>query len=85
MQAAANYEEDVRVFKKFHGSVIGKGGATLRKIREDTDTKIELPQENSDSDVIRIIGRKENVQKARARILAIEKDMVSIGRVLAKD
>ena len=65
-------------FKKFHGSVIGKGGATLRKIREETDTKIELPQENSDSDVIRIIGRKENVQKARAKILAIEKDMVNI-------
>lgn len=72
----------MRVFKKFHGSVIGKGGATLRKIREDTDTKIELPLESSDSDVIRITGRKDNVQKARARILAIEKDMVR-GNTLA--
>lgn len=65
------------MFKKFHGSVIGKGGATLHKIREETDTKIELPQESSDSDVIKITGRKENVQKAKAKILAIEKDMVS--------
>lgn len=76
--AAANYQEEVHVFKKFHGSVIGKGGATLHKIREETDTKIELPQESSESDVIRITGRKENVQKAKARILAIEKDMESI-------
>ena len=79
LQAAANYQEEVRVFKKFHGSVIGKGGATLRKIREDTDTKIELPLESSESDVIRITGRKENVEKAKARILAIEKDMVREG------
>ncbi len=57
--------------------MIGKGGATLRKIREETDTRIELPQENNSSDSIRIIGRKENVQKAREKILAIEKDMVS--------
>ena len=75
-QTAANYHEEVRVFKKFHANVIGKGGATLRKLREETDTKIELPGEKSDSDVIVITGKKENVQKARARIQAIEKEMV---------
>ena len=64
------------MFKKFHANVIGKGGATLRKLREETDTKIELPGEKNDSDVIVITGRKENVQKARARIQAIEKEMV---------
>ena len=56
--------------------MIGKGGATLRKIREETDTKIELPLESSESDVIRITGRKDNVQRAKARIQSIEKDMV---------
>ena len=75
-QTAANYREEVRVFKKFHANVIGKGGATLRKLREETDTKIELPGEKNDSDVIVITGKKENVQKARARIQAIEKEMV---------
>ncbi len=63
--------------------MIGKGGATLRKIREDTDTKVDLPGESSESDIIVITGRKENVQKARARILDIEKEMVS-GRDLIK-
>ena len=78
IQVASNYREEVRVFKKFHGSVIGKGGATLRKIREETDTKIDLPGESNESDVIVITGKKENVQKARARILDIEKEMVCV-------
>ena len=81
-QTAANYREEVRVFKKFHANVIGKGGATLRKLREETDTKIELPGEKNDSDVIVITGKKENVQKARARIQAIEKEMVSYNLTL---
>ena len=78
LQTAANYREEVRIFKKFHANVIGKGGATLRKLREETDTKIELPGEKNDSDVIVITGKKENVQKARARIQAIEKEMVQL-------
>ena len=31
-QTASNYQEEVRVFKKFHGNIIGKGGNTLRKV-----------------------------------------------------
>ena len=31
-QAAANYQEQVRVFKQFHGTIIGKGGNTLRRV-----------------------------------------------------
>ena len=46
------------------------------QIREDTDTKIDLPTESSSSDVIVITGRKEDVQKAKARILEIEREMV---------
>lgn len=76
--AANNYRQQVKVFKKFHGTIIGKGGATLRKIREETDTKIELPPDSSASDIIVITGRKENVEKACSRIKAIEKEMASV-------
>ena len=47
------------------------------QIREETDTRVDLPTESSSSDVIVITGRKENVQKAKARIQEIEKEMVS--------
>jgi predicted PilT family ATPase len=75
---AANYQEEVRVFKQFHGNIIGKGGNTLRKIREDTETRIDLPTESSSSDVIVITGRKENVQKAKDRIREIEREMALV-------
>ena len=52
------------------------------QIREDTDTRIDLPTETSSSDVIVITGRKENVQKAKARILEIEKEMVKLIAIL---
>ena len=47
------------------------------QIREETDTKIDLPNENSESDVIVITGKKENVLKARDKIEAIQKELVS--------
>ena len=58
--------------------MIGKGGANIRKIREETSTRIDLPPEGSDSDMIVITGRKEDVEKARDRILKIQSELVSI-------
>lgn len=46
------------------------------QIREETDTKIDLPNENSESDVITITGKKSNVEKAQAKLEAIQKEMV---------
>ena len=46
------------------------------QIREDTDTKIELPAEGSDSDVIVITGHKAQVEVARDRIVAIQNEQV---------
>ena len=66
----------VKIFKEAHPKIIGKGGAQIKKIREETDTKIDLPRENSDSDVITITGKKENVEKAKNMIEAIQKELV---------
>jgi polyribonucleotide nucleotidyltransferase len=54
----------VPIFKQFHKFVIGKGGATIRKIRQETDTRIELPESGSESDMIAVTGKKENVEMA---------------------
>ncbi|XP_060078333.1 vigilin-like [Ylistrum balloti] len=75
---ASNYQAHVHIFKDFHKNVIGKGGATIRKIREDTNTKIDLPSEDSESDVILITGKKADVEAARAQIEAIQKDLANI-------
>ena len=67
----------VPIYKEFHKNVIGKGGANIRKIREETSTRIDLPPEGSDSDMIVITGRKEDVEKARDRILKIQSELVN--------
>ena len=77
-QIVDNYQAEVHIFKQFHKNVIGKGGGTIRKIRNETDTKIDLPNEMSDSDVITITGKKENVDKAKAMVEAIQRDLVSL-------
>ncbi|VDM70698.1 unnamed protein product [Strongylus vulgaris] len=42
--AENNYQETVPIFKEFHKHIIGKGGATIKKIREETQTRIDLPE-----------------------------------------
>lgn len=75
---ASNYQAQVHIFKDFHKNIIGKGGSNIRKIREETDTRIDLPSENSDSDVIVITGKKPNVEQAKAMIESTQKELANI-------
>ncbi|XP_056270396.1 high density lipoprotein binding protein a isoform X1 [Pseudoliparis swirei] len=68
----------VPIFKQFHRNIIGKGGSNIKKIREETSTKIDLPAENSNSEMIVITGKKANCEVARTRILAIQKELANI-------
>ena len=74
----SNYQSKVPIFKQFHKFIIGKGGATIRKIRQETDTRVDLPESGSESDVITITGKKENVEKAVTKIQAIQSEMANV-------
>ena len=56
--------------------MVGCGCSGNPQIREETNTKIDLPTENSDSKMIVITGKKANGEAARDRILAIQRDLV---------
>ena len=73
-----NYQAKVPIFKQFHKYIIGKGGATIKGIRKETDTKIDLPESGNDSDVITITGKKENVEKAQKKIVQIQSEMANV-------
>ncbi|XP_075236995.1 satellite-binding protein 1 Dp1 [Lycorma delicatula] len=78
-QLAENrYVLEVPIYKQYHKLVIGKGGVNIRKIKEETHTKIDLPAEGEKSDVITITGKKENVEEARDRILKIQNEQANI-------
>ncbi len=74
----SNYQVRVPIFKQFHKFIIGKGGINIRKIRQETETKIDLPESGSDSDVIAVTGRKENVEKAVKAIQKIQSEMADV-------
>lgn len=61
----SNYKEEMPIVKEFHRIIIGKGGALIKKIRDDTHTRIDIPSNESESKVIVITGKQENVLKAR--------------------
>lgn len=73
-----NYQDSIQIFKQFHRMLIGKQGIFIRKIREETSTRIEVPAEDSDSDSITIIGKQMNVNKARALIEEKVKELVKV-------
>uniref|UniRef100_A0A3P9M253 Vigilin n=1 Tax=Oryzias latipes TaxID=8090 RepID=A0A3P9M253_ORYLA len=49
-----------------------------RAIREETNTKIDLPTENSNSEMIVITGKKVNCEAARDRILTIQRELANL-------
>merc|ERR1719412_583800 len=73
-----NYQAKVPIFKQFHKFIIGKGGQTIKGIRQDTSTRIDLPESGNESDVITITGKKENVEKAQKKIAQIQFEMANV-------
>jgi len=74
----SNYQVKVPIFKQFHKYIIGKGGATIKKIRTDTNTKVDLPESGSDSDMITITGKKADVEKAQKQIQQIQSEQADV-------
>ena len=74
----SSYQVKVPIFKQFHKFIMGKGGANIKRIRDETDTRIDLPDSGSDSDMIAITGKKPNVTKAVSEIQKIQNEMANI-------
>lgn len=78
------YRIDVPILKEFHRNIIGKKGENIQRIRKEFNCQIELPKENTDSEIITIIGRKDDAEKARKEIRKIEKDLGEIEEMQVK-
>ncbi|KAF7274690.1 hypothetical protein GWI33_012635, partial [Rhynchophorus ferrugineus] len=74
----SSYQIHVPIYKQFHKFIIGKGGANIRKIREETGTRIDLPAEGDTNDSIVITGKRENIEIARKKIKQIEDELENI-------
>lgn len=72
----SSFTAEVRANPKHHRFLIGKKGASIKKIRDSTGARIIFPSnDDKDKEVITIIGKKENVETARLQLEAIIKEV----------
>ena len=76
-----NYRLEMPINKQMLRYIIGKEGANIKKIRFETETRIDLPAEDSSSNTILIQGEKSKCEKAKQLIQKIEKDELSLVQV----
>merc|ERR1712179_551445 len=75
---------EISVDAKYHKHIIGKGGSTVNKIKQDSDVMINIPDTEHGSTTIRIEGNKEGVERAKTELTVMvtkmenekEKDLI---------
>ncbi|XP_025407283.1 vigilin-like, partial [Sipha flava] len=77
-----NYVMEIPIFKQFHKLSARKRAIFIKKIREETDTRIFLPREGDNKDVIKVMGNKRKVLIAYDMIKEIQKE---IGDIITKE
>lgn len=66
---------DIEVDSKWHRHIIGKAGANIGRIKNETGTSINIPSDTTKSSVIRIEGSPEGVAAAKEEILEMARKM----------
>lgn len=66
----------VAIPKEHHRFVIGKNGEKLQELELKTATKIQIPRPEDPSNLIKISGTKEGLEKAKHEILLISAEQV---------
>jgi len=72
----------VSVPKSIHGRLLGQKGLRLASIQDETQTKIAIPRKEEDSDVIKIVGLKNNAEQAIRSIQKYAKEFA--GKAMEK-
>lgn len=78
LQELRSYTEVLKIDPAHHPNIIGRKGATINKIRDDFDVRIQLPEkDHAHSDEITVIGYEHQVHLAKEAILKIVQTLVS--------
>ena len=76
-QETNSYTLEIRAKSQHHRFLIGRGGANIKKVRENTGARVVFPTPNDeDKELITIIGKKEGVEAAKQELLKAIKDLV---------
>lgn len=64
----AQSQAEMRVKKEHHRFLLGKNGKKLNDLQAATGTRISVPRQNEDSELVRIVGPKEGIEKVMHEI-----------------
>uniref|UniRef100_A0A224ZBN2 Vigilin n=1 Tax=Rhipicephalus zambeziensis TaxID=60191 RepID=A0A224ZBN2_9ACAR len=78
---ASSHRVDLVLFKQFLKHLQGKGRPLVRRIQQETEARIDLPLESSNSDVVMITGKKENVAAAKDKLLEAQREQADVVEV----
>lgn len=65
VQALVPITEEVPVPFDYHRFIIGQKGRDVRRMMQEYDVNIAIPQASENSDLVRVSGPPENVARAR--------------------
>ena len=79
LQMLRSFTLDVMVDAKYHPKIIGRGGAVIKKLRNDyQDVNIQMPNRDAaEPEKISITGYEASANAAKDAILKIVSDLVS--------
>ncbi|KAK3587937.1 hypothetical protein CHS0354_014452 [Potamilus streckersoni] len=66
---------EVEIEQQFHKHIIGKAGANIRKIRNETGVMIFIPKDEDNINIIRIEGDQKGVKRAKQQVMEIASRM----------
>ena len=75
-QLQMQYTAELRIPKEHHRFVLGKNLAKLKQLELTSATKITVPKSDDPSEIVKISGTKENVDKASHEIQLISDEQV---------
>ncbi|XP_037566571.1 vigilin-like [Dermacentor silvarum] len=78
---ASSHRVDLVLFKQFLKHLQGKGRPLVRRIQQETEARIDLPLESSNSDVVMITGKKESVAAAKDKLLEAQREQADVVEV----
>ncbi len=67
---------EIEVDQKYHKHIIGKSGANVGRIKDETGVSIRIPPDNENSNIIRIEGSPEGVATAKQELQQMVYKMV---------
>lgn len=70
-------QAEIRVKKEHHRFLLGKNGKKLNDLQAATSTRISVPRQSDDSELVRIVGPKEGIEKVIHEIQVVCTEVAS--------